>query len=82
MRSIHWYRSYIDINFIKEYNKFYLKKKNLFFFFNFMAASMAYGSSCAEDRVRATSATYAAAAAILDALKHCIRWGFEPAPLQ
>ena len=47
-----------------------------------MAASMAYGSSCAEDRVRATSATYAAAAAILDALKHCIRWGFEPAPLQ
>ena len=53
----------------------------LFFFF-FMAAPIAYGSSQAKEYIRATAAIYAGAAATPDPLTYCTRLGIEPVPLQ
>ena len=49
-----------------------------FFFFNFMAAPAAYGSSRAKDKIQVTATTYAAAAATPDPLTHCAGPGIEP----
>ena len=50
----------------KSFDSFYLK-----------AASLAYGSSWAGDRIRVTAETYAAAMATPDPLTHCARLGIE-----
>ena len=56
-------------------------KINSFFFFSFMAAPMACGSSQARDQIQATAAIYTTARATLDPLTHCAGLGIEPMPL-